>query len=129
MQCIGRIFCIPPFLVAGTIYHAADLRPSQCSGTHHAGFYRNVEGAVFEIFSSQHVGSRSDCLHFGMSRNVGQHLRKIVGTRYDPVLTDDDGAYRNLVFIECCLSLHQGTAHVYFVFILIIFHCFSCKIT
>ena len=47
-------------------------------------------------------------MHFGMSRNIGQHLRKIVGTRYVPVFTNDDGAYRNLVFIPILwIPLHS----------------------
>ena len=122
MQCIGRIFCIPPLLVAGTINYPAYLCPSQGSGTHHARFYGDIERAILQVLSAQHVGARGNGLHFGVGGYVGEHLREVVGTRDNPVLTYDDGSHGNLVFIECGLCLHQGTAHEFFVFLLIVYH-------
>ena len=57
-------------VVVAAIDDAGNLAPTESTGTHHAGLYGDVEGAVCEVFAAQFVGSHGDGLHLGVSCHV-----------------------------------------------------------
>ena len=76
---------VASFIVGTPIDDTGHLRPSDGPGTHHAGLYGDVEGAVGEILAAQSVGSGRDGLHLGMCRHVAERLCEVMGTGDDTV--------------------------------------------
>ena len=106
VQGAGSVVGIASFLVAAAIDDAWYLAPAEGTGTHGAGLYGDVEGAVGQIFASQLIGCSGNGLHLGMGCHVVQRLRQVVGTGYDAVLTDHHGADRYLALLKGLLCLY-----------------------
>lgn len=68
------------------------------------------------------IGRSGDGLHLGVGGHVAERLREVVGTGEYAVLAHDDGSDGNLACIIGCLRLVEGTLHVEFIFLLLIFH-------
>ena len=70
MQGTGSVASVATLLVTTAIDDAGNLAPAQGTGTHGAGLYGDVEGAVGEVLAAQLVGSHGDGLHLGMGGDV-----------------------------------------------------------
>ena len=121
MEGLGSETTVPALLVGCPIDDALQLCPTQCTGTHHAGLYGNIERTIRQVLASQMPGSSRHSLHLGMSRYVGQPLRQVMGPGDDASLALHNGTYWNLVLVEGTSRLLKRLLHVE----IIVGHVFS----
>ena len=79
-------------------------RPKEGTGTHRAGLYRDIEGAVGQVFPSEQIGCRCDGLHLGMGCHVVQRLCQIVCPRYDAPFAHHYRPNGDFTFLAGCFS-------------------------
>ena len=95
---------VATLLVKGTIDDAGHLCPTDGSGTHRAGLYRDIEGAVGQVFPSEQIGCRCDGLHLGMGCHVVQRLCQIVCPRYDAPFAHHYRPNGDFTFLAGCFG-------------------------
>ena len=69
--------------VRGTVHDAAHLGPGQGAGTHGAGLYRDIEGALAEVLAAHGFGGGSNGYHLRMGGGVPQALRLVMAPADD----------------------------------------------
>ena len=103
---------IAALVVGSAIYHAGNLAPAECSGTHEARLHGDVEGAVGEIFTAKIGGCRGDSLHLGVGGDIGERFGEVVCACNDAPAASDDGTDGHLVGCCRCLSLQECHSHI-----------------
>ena len=102
---------IAALVVGSAIYHAGNLAPAECSGTHEARLHGDVEGAVGEIFTAKIGGCRGDSLHLGVGGDIGEGFGEIVRTGNDAALAHHHGTNGYLVALGGCAGFVEGGEH------------------
>ena len=111
MQRLSRISLIPTLIIFRTKNQFAGLRPSNGPGTHHTGFYCNIQRTLVQVLSAKYVGGSSDSLHFGMGRHIIQCLCQVMGTGYDPFFADNHCPYRDFAPLCSLAGFYQCLFH------------------
>ena len=112
MKGLGSKARVAALLVGCAIDDAADLRPSEGSGTHHARLHRDVERAVVEVLAAQVLCRGGDGLHLGMGCDVVQQFGQVVTACDNLVAAHHYGSNRYLSLPIGCFCLGQSLLHV-----------------
>ena len=98
--------------VVGGVDKAGDARMEDGSGTHGAGFERDVEGAVCEAVVAKMKAGLAEGDDLGVGGGVTVSEDAVLAATDDLVSVDDDGAYGNLAvgfgvigFCDCFAEL------------------------
>ena len=115
MQGLGSVDTETAFRVGGAVDDAADLRPTERAGTHHAGFDGDVECAVVEILPTELSGGGRHRLHLGMGGDIVQRFGEVVAAGDNGVAANHHGTDRDFSAVGGGVGFFQGATHVVFV--------------
>ena len=128
MHGLWRIRVVAPFLVETAIDDARNLRPTDGTGTHHAGLDGDIKRTLCEIFSAQQVGGRGDGLHLSMGCHVAERLCEVVTAGDNTLFAHHDSSDGNLTFLIGHAGLVECPLHVEFVFFLLFLFNHAAKL-
>ena len=117
MEGLGGKALEAALFVRCTIDESPQLAPTDGTGTHDAGFDRDVERTAVEILAAQLLGCRRNGLHFGMCRHVVKGFCQVVSATDNASVGNHNGTDRYFVALQGLLGFGKCFSHPAFIFV------------
>ena len=101
-----------PLGVGCTIDHTRNLRPTDSTCTHDAGFDGDIERALREVFATQCLCGGCDGLHLGVCRDIGERLGEVVSAPDNLIACNDDATDGHFACAQGLACLFEGKVHI-----------------